>query len=66
MNSYSNPVLVDFRDESEQLAFEGHLVMYPQDWIRVCNANFYEDTTEDEFVFARKVLTRLVNFTNNL
>lgn len=52
----ANPILVEFRNEVDALG-----VMYPKDWLRVCNTAFWPYGPErDQYIeHARKVLTRL-------
>jgi len=56
--SKQNPVLAEFREESEALGR-----MYPRDWLRVCEKRFWTpgQVTREQLRQARTVLTRLVN-----
>lgn len=51
-----NPVLLEFREEAEQLGRA-----YPADWLRVCERRFWgSEVTREHLEHARLVLGRLV------
>lgn len=56
--SKQNPVLAEFREQSEALGR-----MYPRDWLRLCEKRFWEagQVTREQLQQAHIVLTRLVN-----